>query len=90
LARKATVVSRFPKPTRPAGHHNVVQIYDLGQEGETNFFSMEFVQGQNLAELVKQNMRLEPRKPPDILQAAADFNSPITRAWFIGTSNPPI
>ncbi len=74
LARSSTAVSRFFREAYAAAqlvHHNVVQIYDLGQEGETNFFSMEFVQGQNLAELIKQSGALEPRQAAGyILQAA--------------------
>ena len=40
-------------------HHNVVQIYDLGQENGTNYFSMEFVRGQSLDDLVRQEGKLD-------------------------------
>ena len=30
-------------------HPNVVQIYDLGKEGETYFIAMEYIAGENLA-----------------------------------------
>ncbi len=41
-------------------HHNVVQIYDLSSSGQTNFFSMEFVEGRSLAEVVDKQGRLPP------------------------------
>ncbi len=74
VAKSSTAISRFFREAYAAAqlvHHNVVQIYDLGQDGETNFFSMEFVQGQNLSDLLKQNGPLEPRQAAGyILQAA--------------------
>lgn len=34
-------------------HPNIVQVYDIGEEGSTYFFTMEYVQGQDLRKLVR-------------------------------------
>lgn len=67
-------IARFMREAYAAAqltHHNVVQIYDLGAERETNFFSMELVNGQTLAQVVAQRGPIEPRVAVGyILQAA--------------------
>lgn len=60
-ADQPTFVARFMREAYAAAqltHHNVVQIYDLGSSGQTNFFSMEFVEGRSLADVVDQRGRL--------------------------------
>ncbi len=60
-ADQPTFVARFMREAYAAAqltHHNVVQIYDLASSGPTNFFSMEFVEGRSLAEVVAQRGRL--------------------------------
>ncbi len=68
------VIARFIREAYAAGqlvHNNVVQIYDLGQDGDTNFFSMELVPGGSLSDLLKKHGRLEPAAATAmILQAA--------------------
>src|SRR5207302_3462843 len=47
-ARNATFVARFTREAYAAAqltHHNVVQIYDFGEERGTAYFSMEYVDG---------------------------------------------
>lgn len=52
-------------------HHNVVQIYDIGEEQGINFFSMEFVDGKSLGELLKKDGKLDvPAAVGYTLQAA--------------------
>ena len=66
-SRQDRARSGLHRPLHPGGlhtaqlqHHNAVQIYDLGAEGKTHFFSMEFVDGETLAQMVKRQGRLEP------------------------------
>jgi serine/threonine protein kinase len=70
----AAFVARFTREAYAAAqlvHHNIVQIYDLGAEGELNYFSMEFVKGKTLSELVKEKGKLDPEEATGyILQAA--------------------
>ena len=73
-ADNPTFIARFTREAYAAAqltHHNVVQIYDLGQDGETNYFSMEFVRGQSLDEIVRKEGKLDPEVAVGyILQAA--------------------
>jgi serine/threonine protein kinase len=52
-------------------HHNVVQIYDIGEEQGINFFSMEFVEGKSLGDILKKDGKLDvPAAVGYTLQAA--------------------
>ena len=68
------MLARFTREAFAAAqlvHHNVVQIYDLGSENKTTFFSMEYVKGENLADLVKRRGKVDPEiAASHILQAA--------------------
>ena len=73
-ARNPTFVARFVREAYAAAqltHHNVVQIYDFGEDKGTNYFSMEFVPGQSLNDLLRQAGKLDPEVAVGyILQAA--------------------
>lgn len=63
LAQDPQFVARFTREAYAAAqlnHHNVVQIHDIGQDKGTNFFSMELVEGSNLAAVVDKEGRLDP------------------------------
>lgn len=57
-------VERFRKEATAAGrlsHPNIVQVYDWGRdEGGSAYMAMEFVEGQNLREVLAANPRLRP------------------------------
>jgi hypothetical protein len=68
-ARDPVFLARFTREAYAAAqlvHHNVVQIYDIGADRGINFFSMEYVEGRSLGEVVKAEGRLDP-------QAAAGY-----------------
>ncbi|MBC8072194.1 MAG: serine/threonine protein kinase, partial [Deltaproteobacteria bacterium] len=44
-------------------HPNIVQVYDIGEESGTYFFTMEWVQGQDLRRLVRQARKTETPIP---------------------------
>ena len=73
-ADNPTFIARFTREAYAAAqltHHNVVQIYDMGQEAGTNFFSMEYVRGHSLDEVVRQEGKLDSEVAIGyILQAA--------------------
>ncbi len=51
-------------------HHNVVQVYDIGADHGINWFSMEFIDGTSLGELLASKGRIDPRTAAGyILQA---------------------
>jgi serine/threonine protein kinase len=73
-ASDPTFLARFTREAYAAAqlvHHNIVQIYDLGEEKGVNYFSMEYVDGQTLADLVQTGGALPPEVAAShILQAA--------------------
>jgi serine/threonine protein kinase len=73
-ANDATFLARFTREAYAAAqltHHNIVQIYDFGEDEGTAYFSMEFVDGVNLAGLVRQKTRLDVEEAAGyVLQAA--------------------
>src|SRR5439155_16620001 len=52
-------------------HPNIVPVYEVGEANGQPFFSMELVQGQNLAELVR-DQPLAPDRAADYMKAIAE------------------
>ncbi len=74
VAKNPVAVARFTREAYAAAqlvHHNVVQIYDLAADHGVNFFSMEFVNGQNLADLVRQKKKLSAQEATGLILQAA-------------------
>ncbi len=74
LAKDPQLVSRFTREAYAAAqltHHNIVQIHDIGQDKDVNFFSMEFVSGKNLGTMLREDGKLDVETGVSyILQAA--------------------
>ena len=74
LAEDPQFIARFTREAYAAAqltHHNMVQIHDIGAQRRTHFFSMEFVEGQTLAALVREKGRIDPEVAVGyVLQAA--------------------
>jgi eukaryotic-like serine/threonine-protein kinase len=73
-AADAGFVARFVREAYAAAqltHPNIVQIYDIGTDLGWNYFSMEYVQGRSLGDILRQDGKLEPDTAVGyILQAA--------------------
>jgi len=67
-------VSRFTREAYAAAqlsHPNIVQIHDIGLEAGVRFFSMEYVRGSTLAEVMRARGKLDPETAVGyVLQAA--------------------
>lgn len=73
-ASNPRVIARFVREAYAAAqltHHNVVQIYDLGQDRGTNFFSMELVGGGSLDEQIKSKGKLPPKLAATLILQAS-------------------
>jgi serine/threonine protein kinase/tetratricopeptide (TPR) repeat protein len=58
---------RFRREARAAArlhHTNIVPVFDVGQEGNTSYYAMQFIPGQSLDQVVEELRRLrEAHKP---------------------------
>ncbi|MCC7334305.1 MAG: serine/threonine protein kinase [Pirellulaceae bacterium] len=73
-ASNPRAIARFVREAYAAAqltHHNVAQIYDLGQDHDTNFFSMELVDGGSLDELLTKHKHLPPQRAAALIVQAA-------------------
>jgi tRNA A-37 threonylcarbamoyl transferase component Bud32 len=74
MASDPLFISRFTREAYAAAqltHHNIVQVYDLGASSGHHFFSMEFVEGRTLGNVVREQGRLEAETAAGfVLQAA--------------------
>ena len=69
LAQDATALSRFHSEVRIArqvSHPNVCRVFDVGDTDGVMFLTMEFVDGEDLASVVRRIGRLSPDKASDI------------------------
>ncbi len=61
--RDAEFVSRFQREAEAASkmtHHNIVNLLDVGMDGDNRYLIMEYVKGQTLKEVIQQSGRLRP------------------------------
>lgn len=73
-ASDPTFVARFTREAYAAArlnHPNLVQVYDIGDVESRRYFSMEYVEGRSLADVVRAAGKLDPETAVGyILQAA--------------------
>ncbi|MBX7246852.1 MAG: protein kinase [Candidatus Sumerlaeaceae bacterium] len=61
LASNPEFLARFTREALSAAqmtHHNIIQVYDVGSDGDVHYISMEFVRGDNLGNMVRKEGRL--------------------------------
>src|SRR5215467_2453720 len=61
LVGNPELLERFYREARSAGaleHPNIVTIYELGQEGNTPFIAMEYLEGESLEKLIERRPAL--------------------------------
>ncbi len=67
-------LQRFMQEAQAAAslsHPNVVNIFDVGQAGDVHYIVLEYVQGRNLKEILREEGRLSPRRAAHIARAVA-------------------
>ena len=75
LANRPQFMRRFRDEialSRRIGHKNVAHIFDLGSIGEAVYFTMEFIEGQNLKELLKERQRFSAEDAAAIIAQLAE------------------
>ncbi|NLA34546.1 MAG: serine/threonine protein kinase, partial [Actinobacteria bacterium] len=69
FATDPAFVERFRREAQAAAnlsHPNIVGVYDWGAESGTYYIVMEYVEGQSLAEVIRDNGPLQPRRAAEI------------------------
>ena len=70
LSAQADAVQRFIREAQVAGrvdHPNIVEVYDVGQDGETFYMVMELLHGESLGQRMAAKVRLSPAEICQIL-----------------------
>src|SRR5882672_1696161 len=70
LAEDTAFVSMFLDEARIAArlhHPNVVEILDLGAEGDSYFIAMEYIHGEDLRRISKRGIELNKRMPAPLV-----------------------
>ena len=81
LASEPSGLARFRREARLAAklhHSNVVPVFDVGEAGESSFYTMQLIYGQNLHNVLSELRRLRAEGPRVAEEAAGPF--PSTRA----------
>lgn len=68
-------IRRFRREAQSAAslsHPNIVSVYDVGQEDEVHYIVMEYVEGQNLNEIIKERAPLQVDESIRIASQIAD------------------
>jgi tRNA A-37 threonylcarbamoyl transferase component Bud32 len=69
------LVTRFQKEVRAAGklvHPNIVIVYDTGEDEETAYVAMEYIEGDTLENLIQKGIRFPMDKVIDIMDQICD------------------
>ena len=75
LTEDPQAVERFQREVRAAAslsHGNIVAAYDAEQAGDTHFLAMEYVEGTDLADLVKRRGPLPVAEAVDYVEQVAE------------------
>ncbi len=74
LANDPQILQRFKQElilARQVTDRNIIRIFDLGEDGRTKFITMEYIEGQNLHQILSQRGKLEAAEAVDIMEQVA-------------------
>ncbi len=69
FSQDADYVSRFQREAEAASkmtHHNIVNLLDVGMDGENRYLVMEYVQGKTLKQVIHERGRILPQTAAQI------------------------
>lgn len=78
ISRDEKFIERFKREARAAAklhHTNIVPVFEVGQEGETLYYAMQFIEGQALDEIQKEISRLRQQGSSTSQTAISKFVS---------------
>jgi len=74
LTQDRSFVEKFLREARAAGkfnHPNVIHVHEVAEEGGTYYYSMEYVDGGSVQDLVAKGRKLDPLRATQIIMQAA-------------------
>ncbi len=74
MASNPEILARFKQElllSSQVTHRNVIRIYDLGEAQGVKFITMEYLEGENLQQILKQRDKLEIAESVDIMEQVA-------------------
>ena len=69
LAQDGSFVERFRREARAAAglnHHNIVSVYDFGEDDGSYYIVMEYVDGRTLRDIIRSDGPLEPARAAEV------------------------
>jgi beta-lactam-binding protein with PASTA domain/tRNA A-37 threonylcarbamoyl transferase component Bud32 len=69
LAHDEAFVERFRREARAAAslnHHNIVSVYDFGEDEGSWFIVMEYVEGRNLRDIIRSEGQMDPARTAEL------------------------
>ena len=73
VLKEASAIERFMREARSAAklkHPNIVQIYEVGTEGKYHYFTMEYIEGKGLDDLI-DNKAVTSKRAAEIIRDIA-------------------
>jgi tetratricopeptide (TPR) repeat protein/predicted Ser/Thr protein kinase len=70
-AGDASTMERFKQElilAREVTHHNVIRLYDIGNTGEMDFITMEFVDGEDIGTILRRQGKFSAREAAEIIE----------------------
>ncbi len=86
MASNPEILARFKQElllSSQVTHRNVIRIYDLGEAHGVKFITMEYLQGENLKQILNQREKLEVAEAVDIMEQVASGLAAAHRAGII-------
>ena len=74
LAHDEAFVERFRREARAAAslnHHNIVSVYDFGEDEGSWFIVMEYVEGRNLRDVIRSEGPMDPSRAAELAAEVA-------------------
>ncbi|PKM81727.1 MAG: protein kinase [Firmicutes bacterium HGW-Firmicutes-14] len=68
-------VTRFRREAQAVAklsHSNIVSVYDVGQQNDTHYIVMEYIEGRNLKQIINEQGKLPVKKAMDIARQICD------------------
>ncbi len=74
LSSNVSFLKRFKREARAVAklsHSNIIQIFDIAEDNDLHFFSMEYVEGETLDKVLEKKGKFEPKEAVRVISQVA-------------------